>query len=116
MVTAIRMEVPPVDAEKACHTPENGFIVDKVEAWLVEPGGAREKIDFRFFAQDSEPNLRSAIFSNVKLDPKPGEIVFNTGGDGSCPQFVRGASQTLSHPLDRWRSCRAGEDAARQPH
>jgi hypothetical protein len=79
MVTAIRMEVPPVDAEKACHTPENGFIVDKVEAWLVEPGGAREKIDFRFFAQDSEPNLRSAIFSNVKLDPKPGEIVFNTG-------------------------------------
>jgi hypothetical protein len=76
-VTAIRIEVPPADAEKARHTPENGFIVDKVEAWLVEPGGAREKIDFRCFAQDSEPNLRSAIFSNVKLDPKPGEAPNN---------------------------------------
>jgi hypothetical protein len=76
-VTAIRIEVPPADAEKARHTPENGFIVDKVEAWLVEPSGAREKIDFRCFAQDSEPNLRSAIFSNVKLDPKPGEASNN---------------------------------------
>lgn len=72
-VTAIRIEVPPVDAEKARHTPENGFIVDKVEAWLVQPGGAREKIEFRHFVQDSETNLRSAIFSNVRLDPKPGE-------------------------------------------
>jgi len=73
LVTAIRIQVPPVDAEKARHTPENGFIVDKVEAWVVQPSGARDKIDFRCFIQDSEPNLRSAIFSNVKLDPKPGE-------------------------------------------
>ena len=36
------------------------------------PAVAREKIDFRYFVQDSETNLRSAIFSNVKLDPKPG--------------------------------------------
>ncbi|HWG20127.1 MAG TPA: PSD1 and planctomycete cytochrome C domain-containing protein [Terracidiphilus sp.] len=77
VVTAIRIEVPPVDAEKARHTPENGFIVDKVEAWLVQPSGAREKIDFRCFAQDSETNLRSAIFSNVKLDPKPGKASYN---------------------------------------
>ena len=73
VVTAIRIEVPPVDAEKARHTPENGFLVDKVEGWLVQPSGARERIDFRCFAQDSEPNLRSAIFSNVRLDPKPGQ-------------------------------------------
>ncbi len=77
VVTAIRIEVPAVDAEKARHTPENGFIVDKVEARLVQPGGAREKIDFRYFVQDSEPNLRSAIFSNVNLDPKPGEASYN---------------------------------------
>jgi hypothetical protein len=72
-VTAIRIEVPPLDAGKALHTPENGFIVDHIEAWLVQPGGEREKIDFRNFAQDSEPNLRSAIFSNVEPDAKPGE-------------------------------------------
>jgi hypothetical protein len=77
LVTAIRIEVPPIDTQKARHTPESGFIVDKVEAWLLQPGGAKEKIDFRYFAQDSEPNLRSAIFSNVKLDPKPGEAAHN---------------------------------------
>jgi hypothetical protein len=78
VVTAIRVEAPPVDAEKAGHTPENGFIADKLEAWLVQPGGAREKIDFRYFAQDSEPNLQSAIFSNVKLPPKPGGTSYET--------------------------------------
>jgi hypothetical protein len=78
VITAIRIEVPPVDTEKASHTPENGFIVDKLEAWLVQPGSARKKIDFRYFAQDSEPNLQSAIVSNVKLAPKPGEISYNT--------------------------------------
>ena len=77
VVTAIRIEVPPVDAEKARHTPEYGFIVDKVEGWLVKPGGERQKIDFSHFVQDSEPNLRSAIFSNVKLDPKPGAASYD---------------------------------------
>jgi hypothetical protein len=77
-LTAIRIEVPPLDAQKASHTPESGFIVDHVEAWLVQPGGAREKIDFRYFAQDSEPNLRSAILSDVKPDPKPGEAASKT--------------------------------------
>jgi len=72
-VTAIRIEVPPIDAEKARHTPENGFLVDKVKAWVVKSSGMREKIEFSNFVQDSEPNLRSAIVSNVKLDPKPGE-------------------------------------------
>ena len=33
VMTAIRIEVPPLDAEKARHTPENGFIVDQIEAW-----------------------------------------------------------------------------------
>ena len=69
VVTAIRIVVPPLDAVKARHTPENGFLVDKVEAWLVQPGGAREKIDFRAFVQDSEQNLRSAVLNED--DPVP---------------------------------------------
>jgi hypothetical protein len=81
VVTAIRIEVPPMDAEKARYTPENGFIVDKVEAWVVQPDGTRGKIDFRFFAQDSEPNLRSAISSSVKLNAK-------TGDDSDNPKQV----------------------------
>ena len=60
-LTAIRVEVPPLDAQKARHTPEDGFIVDKVEAWVIQPNGKQDKIAFRYFVQDSEPNLEASI-------------------------------------------------------
>ena len=68
MLTAIRIEVPPLDAVKARHTPEDGFIVDKVEAWVIQPSGKQDKIAFRYFVQDSEPNLEVAV--SVGADPK----------------------------------------------
>jgi hypothetical protein len=58
---ALRVEIPPRDAEKSRHTPENGFIVDKVEAWLIRPGSRKEKIRFRYFLQDSEQNLDAVL-------------------------------------------------------
>ena len=60
-LTAVRVEVPPRDPEKARHTPEDGFIVDNVEAWLIRHGTGKEKIAFRYFLQDSEPNLDAAL-------------------------------------------------------
>jgi hypothetical protein len=63
LLTAIRVEVPPLNAEMARHTPENGFIVDKVQGWVIAPGGQKSKIAFRYFVQDSERNLRDALFS-----------------------------------------------------
>jgi hypothetical protein len=60
-LTALRVEVPPRDAERSRHTPENGFIVDKVEAWLIRPGIRKEKIAFRYFLQDSEQNLDAVL-------------------------------------------------------
>jgi hypothetical protein len=68
VVTAVRIEVPPADAEKARHTPENGFIVDEVQGWLVQPDGQRVKIPFRYFLHDSEANLEGPILEAV--DPK----------------------------------------------
>jgi Protein of unknown function (DUF1549)/Protein of unknown function (DUF1553)/Planctomycete cytochrome C len=59
--TALRIEIPPRDAEKARHTPEDGFIVDKVEAWVIRPGIKKEKIPFRYFLQDSEQNLDAIL-------------------------------------------------------
>ena len=61
LVTAIRIEVPPLDLEKARHTPEDGFIVDKVEASVIQPGGNQRSIPFRYFVQDSETNLAAAV-------------------------------------------------------
>jgi hypothetical protein len=66
-ITAIRVEVAPIDAEKARHTPEDGFIVDKVQAWALEPNGTKQRIAFRCFLQDSEENLETAV------SPKFGE-------------------------------------------
>jgi hypothetical protein len=60
-LTALRVEVTPRDAEKSRHTPENGFIVDRVEAWLIRPGIRKEKIAFRYFLQDSEQNLDAVL-------------------------------------------------------
>ena len=60
-LSAIRIEVPPLNAEIARHTPENGFIVDKVEGWVISPGGQKSQISFRYFVQDSERNLQAAL-------------------------------------------------------
>jgi Protein of unknown function (DUF1549)/Protein of unknown function (DUF1553)/Planctomycete cytochrome C len=62
-LTAIRIEVPPLNPETARHTPENGFIVDKVEGWLISPGGQKSKIAFRYFVQDSQRNQQDALLS-----------------------------------------------------
>jgi Protein of unknown function (DUF1553)/Protein of unknown function (DUF1549)/Planctomycete cytochrome C len=73
VVTAIRVEVPPFDAEKARHTPENGFFVDDVRAWLRHPDGRKERVAFRYFLHDSEPDLESAVSDSVapkKADKK----------------------------------------------
>jgi len=68
VLTAIRIAVPPLNEEKARHTPEYGFIVDKVQAWLIQSGGKQDKIAFRYFVQDSETNLEAAV--SVGSDPK----------------------------------------------
>jgi hypothetical protein len=55
-LTALRIEVLPRDAQVARHTPEEGFIVNRVEAWLLTttPEGTKEQpIELRQFARDS---------------------------------------------------------------
>ncbi len=61
VLTAIRVEVPPLNPDTARHTPENGFIVDKVEGWVISPAGKKTKIAFRAFVQDSQTNLQAAV-------------------------------------------------------
>jgi len=67
-LTAIRIEVPPLNPAMARHTPENGFIVDKVEGWVISPGGQKKEITFRYFVQDSKKNLQAVV--SVESDPK----------------------------------------------
>jgi Protein of unknown function (DUF1553)/Protein of unknown function (DUF1549)/Planctomycete cytochrome C len=67
-VTAVRIEVPPMDPKKARHSPENGFIVDRIEAWSQLSPGPEQKIKFRYFVPDSEENLAGALKSAAKAD------------------------------------------------
>ena len=61
VVTAIKVEVPPMDAEKARIDPENGFIVEEVRASVLYPDGHKERIPFRAFLHDSEADLEGAV-------------------------------------------------------
>jgi len=61
LLTALRIEVPPTDAAKARHSPEKGFVVNHIDAWLVGPDGHSDKIEFRLLAPDSIENLQGNI-------------------------------------------------------
>ena len=82
-LTALRIEVPPANGEMARHTPEDGFIVDQVDAWVVELNGRKEKINFRYFIPDSEDNLAAATARTAdsgersQTDPRPGGFAAN---------------------------------------
>ena len=67
LVTALRIEVPVTDPEKARHTPEDGFMVDRIDAWVVHQDGHREKIIFSYLVPDSEPDLETALERTIKL-------------------------------------------------
>jgi len=65
-MTALRIEVPPADAADASHSPEKGFIVDHIDAWVVRPDGGTDKIAFRFLAPDSVDSLIADIARDMR--------------------------------------------------
>jgi hypothetical protein len=73
-VTALRIEVPVKDPATAIHSPEEGFIVDRFEAWTVAPTGAEKRVKIRYFVPDSEDNLANAIRSK----DSPGAFAANS--------------------------------------
>jgi hypothetical protein len=78
-LTALRIEVEPRNDERACHTPEDGFIVDRTEAWVVQPDGRETKIAFRYFVPDSERDLGAALAHAAEQKQKLGT---DAGGSG----------------------------------
>jgi Protein of unknown function (DUF1553)/Protein of unknown function (DUF1549)/Planctomycete cytochrome C len=82
VVTAFRLGVDPVNSEVARHTPELGFMVDRIDAWVVGREGQESKIAFRYLVPDSESNLESALGVAVELKRKltddPGANGFQT--------------------------------------
>ena len=100
VMTALRIEVLPLKTGTARHTPEDGFIVDKLEAWVIRPGGGQEKIAFRTFVADSETNLEAAVKRATKSGQESGTGA-ETGGFASEPNLFqdRWAIGVTSSPL-----------------
>ena len=87
-LTALRIEVFPGNSETSRHTPELGFIVNKVDAWIVGPNGHASKIGFHNFVPDSETNLSAAVTRAVKANSEHKEDAA-TGGFSSDPSLFQ---------------------------
>jgi len=59
-ITALRIQIPPIDAQKASHTPEEGFIVNRLQVFMVTAEGQKKLVPMAYFGQDSEENLMAA--------------------------------------------------------
>jgi hypothetical protein len=88
VMTALRIEVLPANPDAARHTPELGFIVDQIDAWVVRPNGHQDKIPFRYFISDSEDNLEAAVGRAAKLGQKS-KADAGTGGFAANPNLFR---------------------------
>ena len=87
-LTALRIEVFPLTPEVALHTPQLGFIVDKVDAWVVGGAGREKQIAFRNFVPDSEANLSEAVARAIQA--KPGrQVDEKTGGFAADPSLFQ---------------------------
>lgn len=51
-LTAIRLTVLPLDPETAIHSPEWGFVVSDLQAWVVDEAGAKKPVKFRWAVPD----------------------------------------------------------------
>ena len=86
IIAALRIEILPANPDAARHTPEVGFIVDQVDAWILQPNGHRDKIAFRYFISDSEDNLEAAVGRAAKSGQKS-KASPETGGFAANPNL-----------------------------
>ena len=104
VTTALRVEVVPANPDTARHTPEDGFIVNQIDAWVIEPNGHQDKVSFRYFISDSEENLQAAVGRAAKLGQKSkGDP--ETGGFSANPNLFR-ARWTVGVPASPLRLSR----------
>lgn len=100
LVTAIRIEVPPIDADKARHTPEDGFIVDRVQAFALRQDGRKQKLEFRCFLHDSKEDMEIAVSPGSGKEKKPSGKVVEDGFSANPKLFrTRWIVGVLAQPL-----------------
>ena len=87
-ISALRIESPADNPERASHTPENGFIVDRIGIWIVEPNGREQKVAIRYFLPDAEDNLLAAVTPPFALS-EPVDAQLDASGFTANPKLFR---------------------------
>lgn len=99
-IAALRIEVYPANSEIARHTPDLGFIVDRIDAWVIGDHRQETKINFRFLVPDSETSLENAVSASVEsrreLTDDPGANGFQIVPNLFHPRWVVGV---LAKPI-----------------
>ena len=107
LMTALRIEVYPANGETARHTPEIGFIIDRIDAWVLSDGGKENKISFRSVIPDSVSGLDRAVGAAVESKR---ELTLDPGANGfqTVPNLFRKrwAVGVLAEPLRLSRGSR----------
>jgi hypothetical protein len=103
VMTALRIEVAPANSETARHTPEAGFIVDRIDAWIVRRDGREKKIAFRYFVPDSEAGLEAALGEAVEskreLTSDPGANGFRANPNLFRTRWMVGVPASTLEPV-----------------
>ena len=86
-LTALRIEVPPANAE-AAHWPEKGFIVNHLDAWVVKPDGTADKITFRLLAPDAVDSLIGDVARDMRANGKAKARAYESDKTGR-PKLVK---------------------------
>ena len=73
-LAALRLEVPPADPVKARHSPEKGFVANRIDAWMVRDGKS-EKIAFRLIAPDSMIDVEGNLRRMMRNAARPGPVM-----------------------------------------
>jgi hypothetical protein len=100
-VTALRIEVPAADAVRDSHSPEKGFIINHVDAWVVQPDGAADKIVFRLLA----PDAVDALIGDIARDRRNTKDTKTARPQAAVMQSVASNSGVLADPnlfFTRW--------------
>lgn len=77
-LAALRIQVPPASPAQARHSPEKGFMVNRIDLWAVPPDGKPQKIGIRLVAPDSGEDLEAnfnRLLRDVKQAPQPAQAM-----------------------------------------
>ncbi|MGH8254556.1 MAG: PSD1 and planctomycete cytochrome C domain-containing protein [Steroidobacteraceae bacterium] len=87
-ITALRIESPVAKPDVAIHTPEDGFLVERIGVWIVSGDGSARRVPIRCFLPDAEDNLQAATKPPYAIS-EPYDAQLDASGFSANPKLFR---------------------------